>query len=442
MASGFFLALSACSEVPSAFGPASDSAKKNADELFSALTNRFTNVTRSPKYEHAREKIGRFALTPSMIYNDTSLWTIRTSDGTKILYGEASFKDGMYRFSNVPPSAVRPGSGSTTISLTGPLNSLADGRHVMKLKELRKDEYEWFTQVDFAVGSLGPDDIKRVVNAWLGSAEDRTGSQLRADYPKNFPKTTEALGMLFSLDTIISVRDAQGANTIYLQTRFKPNGIRSAFPKYADYIDKYVMRINMRFTLLDSRDVVWFDASMKEGLLTMRTRSKGGHLVPLKGEIRSIPDTLNLRVDMTAKVKLFTIGVKKLYGQWINVHTSKETGWDMRFTKEPEWQLPLAVKSLIKTPLKRPFSGDGTRFRIGIKEGANNQGLLSRQASTVVQESGILRFLGKLGGDAMGDFIADVEKEENKFNATVFRALKEDIGIALSTNKPYSAHSP
>lgn len=418
----------ACTPVPPAFGPDRPSAQENSSSLFTSLVNRFTNVTRSRQYEYARERIGRHALTPSVIYKDTAIWTFTASDGSKTLFGEATFANGTYSFTNNLTAAKH----QSILNNPPPLKQLADGRHIMQLKELRRDEYHWFTQVDFAVGSLTPDDVLRIINTWLLSAEGRSGADMRAEYVKSFPQTTEALGRLFTLDSIVSVPDKDGANTLYIRTRFTPNGIRQPLPKFASYIDKYIMRINMHLALIDERRDTWFEATLREGILTFKVRSKDGHFAPFTGPPRTIPARLSLHVDMTAKVKIFTVGVNKLVGEFVNIQTPAHRGWSMRFTKEPQWQLPPVVRHLIRTPLKKPFEGNGSTFQIGFKEiPGSDQNILARQASTTVQESGILRFLGKLGGDAMGDFVAEAEPQENRFNATVFRALQNDFNKIL-----------
>ena len=144
-----------------------------------------------------------------------------------------------------------------------------------------------------------------------------------------------------------------------------------------------------------------------------------------------MPDTLTLELDMTAKIKLFTIGVEHLTGEWVNVETPHERGWSLRFTREPEWVLPPIVGHLIRTPLRRPFQGQGTTFRIGIRDDPSGQTLLTRRGMTVVQESAILRFIGKLGGTAVSDFVSKAEEEENRYDASLFTAMKADIDAGL-----------
>ena len=407
----------ACQNVPAGFGATRQQAQQNSDALFTAFIQRFTNVTRSPRYERARELIGRHALTPSAIYNDTTIWTSIATDGTRTLFGDASFENGRYTFSNVPVSA--------------PLKTSADGRHVMRLRKLGPDVYDWFAGVDFAAGSITATDADNVISHWLASAEGRSAATLRAEYAKVFPHTTTALGRLFTIDTMISVEDKHGGNTVYVGFHMTPNGIRQALPKYAAYLDKYILKLRFRFILTDNQGATWFDAAGREGKFTFRVRSHKGRFAPLEGPVRTIPDTLTLRVDASVKVKMFTVGVSKLMGEWVNVQLNRERGWHMRFTREPEWHLPPIVGQLIRSPLKRPFKGAGTQFQITIRDNPGQQTILARRISTTVEESGILRFFGKLGGDAMGDFVAEAEAEENRFNAALFTALRTDISAVL-----------
>jgi hypothetical protein len=116
----------ACADVPAAFGPTKEAARANADALFGGLANRFTNVSRSPRYERARELIGRHALTPSEIYNDTSIWTVSSNDGTRTLFGDAEFENGRYTFVN----AIRQSA----------LTKVGGGRHIMRLRKVSNDD--------------------------------------------------------------------------------------------------------------------------------------------------------------------------------------------------------------------------------------------------------------------------------------------------------------
>lgn len=406
-----------CADVPRAFGPTPATARDRANDLFGALVGRFTNVVRVPRYARARETIGRYALTPSAIFDDTTVWTVTGPGDTRTLFGDASITGGRYVFTNVPTNA--------------PLDAAGDGRHIMRLRKLGNDQYEWFTGVDFALGHITAVDLANVVSHWLGAAEGHDGASLRRDAHATFPRTTAALGRLFTIDTLISARDAEGGNALYVQLHITPEGIRAQLPDYADYIDRYVKRANLRFTLADARGTPWVEGASHDGLMTLRLRTHDGHFAPLTGAPRPMPDTLTLRMDMTAKIKLFTVGVEHLTGEWVNVETEHERGWAMRFTREPDWVLPPIVGHLVRSSLSRPFRGAGTQFRIGVRDQAGAQTLLTRRGITVVQESAILRFLGKLGGAALGDFVSKAEEQENRFNAGVFAAMRADVDAAL-----------
>lgn len=409
--------LAACTDVPRAFGPTPAAARSNADAMFGALVGRFTNVVRVPRYARARELLGRYALTPSAIYDDSTVWTAYGADGTRTLFGDASVTDGRYVFTNAPTNS--------------PLDAAGDGRHIMRLRKLGDEEYEWFTGVDFAMGHITAADMANVVNRWLAATEGHDGAALRADGLAAFPRTAAAGGRLFAIDTVISTRDADGGNALYLQLHLTPDGIRAQFPNYAQYLDRYIQKVKLRFTLVDAGGAPWVEGASSDGRFTLRLRTRGGHFAPITGAPRPISDTLTLKLDMTARIKLFTIGVQHLTGEWVNVQTPHERAWSLRFTREPGWVLPPVVGHLIGTSLRRPFQGQGTTFRIGIRDEPGAQTLLTRRGATVVQESAVLRFVGKLGGTAVSDFVSKAEDDENRFNAQLFSAMKGDVDAAL-----------
>jgi hypothetical protein len=410
-------AISGCADVPAAFGPTPAQAKANADGLFGAFVKRFTNVDRTPRYARAREMLLHYALTPSEVYGDTSIWTANGPDGYRTLFGNATFRDGRYIFSNTVTD--------------DPVQALGEGRHIMRLHKLNNDDYEWFTGVDFVAGSIKANDFGNVITQWLAAAEGHNEAALRAGYRTQFPRTTDALGKLYSLDTLISTRDASGANDLYAVVHITPEGIRKDYPAYSAYMAKYADKVKLHFTLLDSRGAKWVEVTSRDGYITLHLRSRDGHFAPLEGPVRPMPDTLVMRVDFTAKIKLFTIGVEHMTGEWVNIHTEHDRGWALRFTKEPGWVLPPVVGYLIKSPLRRPFEGNGTQFRFTVHDQPGGPTLMSRRGSTTVRESAILRFIGKLGGTAMGDFVSNAEADENRFNVVLYSALKADVDSAL-----------
>jgi hypothetical protein len=98
----------------------------------------------------------------------------------------------------------------------------------------------------------------------------------------------------------------------------------------------------------------------------------------------------------------------------------------MRFRQEPSWRFPLAVDKLIKNSLRRPFQGKGAELSLGFRE-EGGLTLSDRQTRFVVNESAIMRWLGRLGANAFGDFSGRTELEENLFLYETFEALRTDF---------------
>ncbi len=406
-----------CRAVPPAFGPTLPLARSNADELLGGIAQRFTNVQRTQRFLDARDKLSKYALTPSAIFSDSTVWTAFATDNTRALAIEGSFVNNRYLFS---PKANVPLP-----------DRIGESRHFIQLKKLTDSEFEWFTNVDIGAGRITASDFANVISRFMASGENNPAAGLRADYRTNFPRATASLGRLFSLDTLRSVADADGATTVILGIRLKPDSIKRVFPDFAAYLDKYISPSRYHIQLTDSRGSRWFDLRGRDNLLQMRFRTRGGHFMPLEGAVRSIPDTLQMKVDFTTKILLFHVGVAKMEGEFVNLGSDHERGWAMRFRKEPDWKLPPAVGFFLRSPLKRPFMGSGATFRISLHDTPGGQTILTHRGGIIVQESAILRFLGKLGATAMGDFVGESEAQENRFNAEVFSALRADIRAIL-----------
>jgi hypothetical protein len=403
---------SACRDVGPAFGPTIPAARANAENLFGGIAQRFTNVQRNQKFAHARGQLGKNALTPSVIYNDTSVWTGMGSDNTRTVTVEGEFGANRYVF------AAKPSASQA--------NEPGDSRHLMVLRRIDKDEFEWFTNVDIAAGGITGDDIGNVISALMKSAEHRTAAGIRADYRESFPRTTASLGRLITLDSLSVVPDGEGATTITLGMRINPAKIRATMPAFADYLEKYSTESRYRTVVTDRRGGRWIELNGGRNFITLKVRSIDGRFAPLNGSLRRIPGELQIESDFSTKILLFNVGFRKLVGDVTILESDHERGWFIQFTKEPEWRLPPTVGYLIKSPLRRPFQGAGAMFRLAIADHPGKQSIIGRRTSATVQESAILRFLNRLSGTAMGDFVGKAEVEENRFSAEVFHAMRLD----------------
>lgn len=403
---------SACGDVGPAFGPTIPAARANAEQLFGGIAQRFTNVERNNKFRVARSRLGKYALTPSVIYNDTSVWTAMGPDDTRTVTVEGEFGNNKYIF------AAKPSTSTA--------NEPGDSRHTMILRKVADNEYDWYTNVDIAAGSITANDLRNVLLAWMKSAERQSPAAIREDYRASFPRTTAALGRLFTLDSLRVTNDLDGATTIYMGIRLSPARLRPTMPAFADYLDKYATESKYKSVIRDARGVRWIELAGADNFMTLKLRSIDGHFAPLSGPIQPIPDNLILDSEFTMKILIFHVGFRKLIGNVSVIDSEHEGGWFIRFTKEPDWKLPPTVGYLIKTPLRRPFKDAGAMFRLALLDTPGRQSIIGRRTSATVQESAILRFLNRLSGTAMGDFVGKAEAEENRFSAEVFNALRFD----------------
>lgn len=404
-----------CRAASLAYGPDLASAKSNADGVFSALEQRYTRVQRDAKFTAARMKIARYALTPSKIENDSTIWTERlgSTGATRVLSIDGANANGQYTF-------------VTRAAAPLPLR-IGDSRHVMRLSPLAEDEYQWATDVDHNVGMIPPSRAGNVFTALLASGE-RAPATIRSDYRAVFPRTMAAVGRLFVLDSVATSVQSDGSTIVSLRVFLDANRLRASNPQMAKYVDKYISSAKYHLRLTDKSGAEWFDANAPTAdRVTLRFRSKNGVLQPLLGAARAMPDSLLFNVEAYAKFGMFTVGVSEMQGSFVHVHTPTDHGWWMRFQKEPEWHLPLAAKQLIRSPLRRPFEGSGVLFRIGFRNTPGAPTMLYRKLDLAVRESAIMRFIGSLGFTAMNDYAGGVEAEENRFLAEMFGAMRADI---------------
>jgi len=86
---------------------------------------------------------------------------------------------------------------------------------------------------------------------------------------------------------------------------------------------------------------------------------------------------------------------------------------------------------LIRTPLRRPFQGNGSTFEIAVIDSAGGQTILARRARLEVKESAIMRFLSSLVGRVFDDLDAAVEQEEADFVRELMEAFQQDARVIL-----------
>jgi hypothetical protein len=393
-------------------------ARANADQLFGALAERHVDISRNPKYEYSRVRIMRGALAPSRVFDDTAVWT-GVSGEVRILETAGSFVDGHYLLSSRsgPPAPARP----------------ADARHVTTLSRLAEGEYRWDTTVDFALGSVRPSDVGALVGHLLAAGQGRTEADLRAELAAVSPRSSAALGTVFTLDSLRPLELADGSTLTTLGASVHSDNLRRTYPALADYVHKYLDPARYRFVLTDRGGTPFLDVSQRDRIIVLRVRTQRGKLVPLTGAARPLPDSLQLRVDFNVKIKIFHVGFHNLVMDFTNTaRGDEERDWTVVARREPQWELPLITARLIRAPLRRPFAGEGSLFQIGVRAGATGAPtVLLRHTRLPVQESSILNFLNSLGGTAMDDFGGPVQREESAWLRELFVSLRDDARAAL-----------
>ena len=310
----------------------------------------------------------------------------------------------------------------------------ADGRHAITLSRLSDNEFRWDTTVDFAIGSIRPAELAAVLARLASSAEGRTDRQLRADMASAAPRTGGALGQLFSLDSIAPTRLGDGSTAVTLVVGIHSDRLTRRYPAFGDYVRRYVDPVKYRVVISDRAGVPYFEAVAQDKLMTVRLRTCNGEIVPLAGPVRPMPDTLAMLVDFKAKVKHLGVGFHGLRMELVHVrHNDVENSWVVTARQEPEWDFPLATARLIRAPLRRPFAGEGSLFRIGVRGDGTGQTVIVRQVRLFVQESAILRFLNSLSGTAFSEFEDRVDREENAWLREVFAGMRADARAVIGS---------
>ncbi len=397
-------------------------ASSRADQIFDGIATRFAPNVYGPRYNEARLKIAQSALVPSRIFNDTSVWggsaTLAPTSRTIFVFGTPA-ADGRYHLDVRPslPPASRPG----------------ESRHAIALEQISSNQFRWDTHVDMAIGAVPPDEIAMALEALLRAPEGRAEKQLRDEYRTTFPRATAAFGRGFTLDSIAIAPAALGTTTVTLRFAFDPKLMKPSFPKLAEYLDKYLGPAKYHFTLVDrmQSNAALFDIVGQNRAMTLRYRVQQGKLVTLLGAPRPWSDSLTLMADLSLKVKLFTVGFHELATDFVISNTTsgniRERAWTVVAQHEPKWDLPLITERLIRSPLRRPFEGQGAMFRLSVREDDGGQTMFGRHARLDVQESAIMRFLGSLGARAIGDLDGGAEEEEHRFLREGFLALRADL---------------
>lgn len=406
--------LAGCGDSLARWGPDLPSARRGADEAAAAFVYRFTNVSRDSMFAAARPLMGQYALAPSKLFRDSSLWTIRGApDSSQALYLSATLERDSYRFRAVP-MAPYP-------------SALGEERHYIRLRKVTPSSYEWITIVDHAVGTASAASIANGLRAFVTAFEGKSGPQVRRDLARTLPLSSRQFGRLFRIDSLVSTTTADGATLLTIDVAWQPDSLRRNAPSFAAWVDRYVMPSDFTVTLVDRQGARYLSAVGTPGRMRLVVRAHSGRWVALSGAPNPMPDTLEMHADASLKFKIFRVGFRRLVGALTFERDDHLRGLAFRWQREPEWRFPLAANQLIRTPLRTPFAGRGIELRLGFRDDLGRQTMSLRHVRLVVHESAVMRWLGGLGATAFGEYEGQTETEENRFLAACFEALRRDI---------------
>jgi hypothetical protein len=405
----------ACRDAVPSLGTTPERATSNATTMLNALADRFGPIELSPEIARARPRLARYSTTPSRLVDDKATWTSRGADDRTLEIAGVR-RGGSYvllHHHGVPAPRV-PG----------------DARHVMRLHVLGDDEYRWTSLDEVALGSITVADLDRALTAILLAAERSDGDATRLAARTAFPRASASLARMFVIDSLRTERDTDGATSVVLGLGLRPSRAAQSFTALGSYARKYWVPLRWRLTVRDSSGTGWGTFAKRDSSLVLRFRVKDGSLAPVGAPPRRADSVLHLTVDASAKVGPFRVGMRGLDVRASRSASGAEMAMTFRFVDQPEWQLPPLVARLLRSPLRRPFEGSGALIRYGVRTETPASDTIStvwRDIDVTVRESAILRFFGRLGGTALGDFRAGAEKEAERLWGETLRGMAEDI---------------
>jgi len=128
----------------------------------------------------------------------------------------------------------------------------------------------------------------------------------------------------------------------------------------------------------------------------------------------------------------FKVGAARVVADVALNRTPGEKGLSARFLEEPDWRLPFLAETLLDDPLRYPFEAPGSEIEWAAREESGGT-LLTGLYRARVRETWILRWLGGMLGNAVGEFRRGAEREADQYHRECLLALRDDLA-ALETS--------
>ena len=408
--------LAACRVPAAALG-----APSTSDELLESLAARFGPHDRDARFDALRPRFAKSALVPSKLFHDNTAWTATSGDTrTLVLAGHGTPNHYALVVAGDAPPPVAP----------------ADYRRVMRLTHDGGDDYAWNVRDELAVGTVTGDQLGAALTALFAAAEhERDGADAHAAIDHDLPRTTAALGRAVSLDTLRLTPNKDGGADVHLAGTIHAERLTNTFPRLAHYLSHYVSPTGGEILVFDDANRAWWDAAKRGDAWSLDLRVANGNLAPLRGPPDRMPDHLHVRIDAATRTFIFHVGLANLVGDVTVTRAPNEHAFTATFRKEPDWQLPPLVETMLKAPLQRPFQGSGASVTFDIRDGQAHEAptVIFREYDLTVRESRIMRWLGGLGDAAVEDFRTGAETEFDQFAGETLSALRADVAQLTQT---------
>ena len=411
------VALAACRGPAAALGTPTTS-----DQLLESLAARFGPHDRDARLDALRPRFARSALVPSKLFHDNTAGTATTGDTrTLVLAGHGTPDHYTLVVAGDAPPPLAP----------------ADYRRVMRLTHDGGDDYAWNVRDELAVGAVTGSQLGAALTTLYTAAEHAGGAPAaRAALEHDLPRTTAALGRAVSLDTLRLTPNRDGGADVHLAGTIHAERLTNSFPRLAHYLSHYVSPTGGEILVFDDANRAWWDAAKRGDAWSLDLRVANGNLAPLRGPPDRMPDHLHVRIDAATRTFIFHVGLANLIGDVTLTRTPNEHAFTATFRKEPDWQLPPLVETMLKAPLQRPFQGPGASLTFDIRDGQAHEApsVIFREYDLTVRESRIMRWLGGLGDAAVEDFRTGAETEFDQFAGETLSALRADVAQLAQTS--------
>jgi hypothetical protein len=327
---------------------------------------------------------------------------------------------------NIEPASSRP-------------TELGASLRQVRLRRYSRQHFEWISTVEQTLGSITVAEVMRAMRALFTDAAEMTGPALRRASLDHYPRTGAVLGRWLSLDSIATRRDSTRTR-VRLVIGIHIDRLAAMYPGYAAAL-RPMVGARFHCVAIDDAAAEWARVDLLQHRFSLEiATTRSGHLAPLTGAVRPMPDSLRLHSDIATKISFFTVGVHDLWTRFTLLDNPHVLGWRFQFQSEPKWDFPLGLEHLVTAALAQPFTGPGGKYEVLVTDSVGVGARFQQEIVFDVQESPIVRWLGGASSQLYGAFSDSATVQENAFYASVVSAARGDVNASGNRALTSTAH--